>query len=76
MRDLPIERVVTSASSLRVESLSLGVKRIVLSRPDVRNALDETAIVELRDVLDHLASIPDPEQMRLLLLAGEGKVFC
>lgn len=76
MRDLPVDRIVTKASTLRVESLSLGVKRIVLARPDVRNALDETAIDELRDVLDHLATIPDPEQMRLLLLAGEGKVFC
>jgi methylglutaconyl-CoA hydratase len=76
MKDLPVERIVTKASTLRVESLSLGVKRIVLARPDVRNALDETMISELRDVLDHLATIPDPEQMRLLLVAGEGKVFC
>jgi len=76
MKDLPVERIVTKASTLRVESLSLGVKRIVLARPDVRNALDETMIDELRDVLDHLATIPDPEQMRLLLVAGEGKVFC
>jgi methylglutaconyl-CoA hydratase len=76
MKDLPVERIVTKASTLRVESLSLGVKRIVLARPDVRNALDETMISELRDVLDHLATISDPEQMRLLLLAGEGKVFC
>ena len=76
MKDLPVERIVTKASTLRVESLSLGVKRIVLTRPDVRNALDETMLDELRDVLDHLATIPDPEQMRLLLVAGEGKVFC
>jgi methylglutaconyl-CoA hydratase len=76
MKDLPVERIVTRTSTLRVESLSLGVKRIVLARPDARNALDETMIDELRDVLDHLATIPDPEQMRLLLVAGEGKVFC
>jgi methylglutaconyl-CoA hydratase len=76
MRDLPVERIITRASTLRVESLSLGVKRIVLARPDVRNALDETMLDELGEVLDHLASIPDPEQMRLLLVAGEGKVFC
>lgn len=75
MRDFPVERVVTKAATLRVESLSLGVKRIVLARPDVRNAFDETMIAELRNVLDHLAGIPDPLQMRLLLLEGEGKVF-
>ncbi len=76
MKDLPVERIVTKASTLRVESLSLGVKRIILARPDVRNALDETMIDELKDVLDHLATLLDPEQMRLLLVAGEGKVFC
>lgn len=76
MKDLPVERVVTEASTLRLESLSLGVKRIVLARPEVRNAFDETMIAELGDVLDHLSGIPEPDQMRLLLLAGEGKVFC
>ena len=75
MRDFPVERVVTKATTLRVESLPLGVKRIVLARPEVRNAFDETMIAELRDVLDHLAGIPDSQQMRLLLLEGEGKVF-
>jgi methylglutaconyl-CoA hydratase len=76
VKDLPVERVVTQASSLRLESLSLGVKRIVLARPEVRNAFDETMVAELGDVLDHLAGIPESDQMRLLLLAGEGKVFC
>lgn len=75
MRDFPVERVITQATTLRVESLSLGVKRIVLSRPDVRNAFDETMIAELRDVLDHLAGVSEVEHMRLLLLEGEGKVF-
>ncbi|HSF19825.1 MAG TPA: enoyl-CoA hydratase-related protein [Vicinamibacteria bacterium] len=76
MKDFPVDRIVAQASTLRVESLTLGVKRIVLERPSVRNAFDETMMGELRDVLDHLASIPEPEQMRLLILAGEGDVFC
>lgn len=75
MRDFPVHRVITEATTLRVESLTLGVKRIVLARPDVRNAFDEAMSSELRDVLDHLAGIPEAEQMRLLLLEGEGKVF-
>jgi methylglutaconyl-CoA hydratase len=75
VRNFPVERVVTEVTTLRVESLSLGVKRIVFARPDVRNAFDETMIVELRDVLDYLAGLSDPLQMRLLLLEGEGKVF-
>ena len=52
------------ASTLRVESLPHGVKRVVLSRPDVRNAFDETMIQELKDALTKLAAIPDPEEMR------------
>jgi len=75
MRDFPVERILTRATAVRVEALSLGVKRIVLSRPHARNAFDETMMEELRDVLEHLASIPDPQQMRLLLVEGEGKVF-
>lgn len=75
MKDFPVERVITDATTLRVESLSMGVKRIVLSRPDVRNAFDEAMISELRAALDHLASLTDHEQMRLLLLEGDGKVF-
>ena len=75
MRAFPVETIVTQATALRVESLSLGVKRIVLSRPDVRNAFDVTMVEVLRDVLEHLAGIPDPQQMRLLLLEGDGKVF-
>ena len=63
------------AKTLRVESQPHGVKRIVLSRPDVRNAFDETMIQELKDTLAKLAAIPDPEQMRLLILTGEGRVF-
>ena len=63
------------ASTLRVESQPHGVKRIVLSRPDARNAFDETMIQELKDVLAKLAAIPDPGEMRLLILTGEGKIF-
>ncbi len=72
MRDFPVERVITEATTLRVESLSMGVKRIVLSRPDVRNAFDEAMISELRAALDHLA---EQQQTRVLLLEGDGKVF-
>lgn len=75
MKDFPVERLVTKTDTLRVESLSLGVKRIVLARPDVRNAFDEAMMEDLRDVLDHLASLPEPEHMRLLLVSGDGKVF-
>ena len=61
--------------TLRVEKGSRGVRQIVLSRPEVRNAFDETMIAELKEVLSDLAAIPEPEEIRLLLLAGEGHVF-
>lgn len=75
MTSFPVETVITEAATIRVESLPMGVKRIVLKRPEVRNAFDETMMAELRDVLDHLAGIPDESQMRLLVLAGDGKAF-
>lgn len=65
----------TDFTTLRVESLRHGVKRLVLSRPDVRNAFDEKMMEELAEVLKQLEGIPDPDQMRLLVLTGEGKVF-
>ncbi len=61
--------------TLRVETGSRGVKQIVLSRPEVRNAFDEVMIAELKEVLGDLAGIPDPEKVRLLLLTGDGPVF-
>ena len=75
MTSFPVERILTEAATIRLESLPMGVKRIVLKRPEVRNAFDETMMGELGDVLDHLSGIPDPVQMRLLLIAGEGKAF-
>ena len=61
--------------TLRLETLPHGVKRLVLSRPAVRNAFDETMIGELKEALDSLAAIPEPETVRLLLLAGDGPIF-
>jgi methylglutaconyl-CoA hydratase len=49
------------------------VLRIVLNRPDVRNAFDE-------DVIDALsacaASAADDPSVRLVVLSGKGKAFC
>ena len=75
MKHFPVESVMEVASTLRVESMPLGVKRIVLARPDVRNAFDETMIRELSDAIDRLVYTPDTDQLRVLLLSGEGKVF-
>ena len=71
MMGLPLETILES-STLRIESLPMGVKRIVLCRPEVRNAFDEAMIIDLSNALDTLSKI---EEMRLLLLEGEGQVF-
>ncbi len=46
---------------------------VTLNRPDVRNAFNETMIVELGQVFTHLASLPD---VRAIVLAANGPAFC
>lgn len=74
MKDFPLVETVHRGETLRVEVLPHGVHRVVLSRPEVRNAFDETMMGELGSALDELATI-EPSGLRLLLLEGEGKVF-
>ncbi len=57
---------------IRVETTG-SVARLVLSRPEVRNALSDQTLRELLDALEGLAADP---ALRVVVLAGEGKVFC
>jgi methylglutaconyl-CoA hydratase len=50
-----------------------GRVRVTLARPEVRNAFDAALIAQLRDTF--LALADDPS-VRVVILAGEGKVFC
>ena len=45
---------------------------VTLARPDVRNAFDDRVIGELTRAFDRLGSNPS---VRVIVLAGEGKVF-
>ncbi len=63
------------SETLRVERLEHGVHHLVLSRPVARNALDAVMLAELTRALDTLAALPEAE-LRLLVLRGEGAVFC
>lgn len=47
------------------------VMRVTLQRPEIRNALNDTVIAELFDVFSNL----DPA-IRVVILGGEGSVFC
>jgi methylglutaconyl-CoA hydratase len=75
MKDFQVESVEFEGANIRVESLPLGVKRLVLSRPKVRNAFDESTMREIKTELDRLAVSLDPGEMRLLVFTGEGKLF-
>ncbi len=54
-------------------SVDDGIARVTLSRPDVRNAFNADVIAELSDVFTRIAAADD---VRAVVLAGEGKVFC
>ncbi len=59
---------------LRVERLG-PVARVVLARPDVRNAFNAELIGALTDAFATLADEP-PDALRAVVLAGDGPVFC
>lgn len=49
------------------------VARVILARPDVRNAFDDVLIEELTQVF---AAIGDDDSTRVVLLSGDGPTFC
>lgn len=53
--------------------VSEGVATIVLNRPDVYNALNDEITFELQDALKAVAK---DDQVRCVVLTGEGKAFC
>lgn len=59
---------------LRVERLG-PVARVVLDRPEVRNAFNAELIGGLTDAFATLSDEP-PDALRAVVLAGEGPVFC
>jgi methylglutaconyl-CoA hydratase len=63
-------------STLQVEVLANGVMRLRLNRPLVRNAFDGLMVHELSEALAALAAVKDVDAVRVLLLEGEGRVFC
>ena len=61
-------------TGLRVEREGT-IARVTLDRPEVRNAFDAALISELRRTFDGLAH-EGPANLRGVVLAGEGSVFC
>lgn len=60
------------AESIRLV-VSEGVAHVTLARPEARNAFDAETIERLHDVFARITAADD---VRAVVLAGEGKVFC
>jgi methylglutaconyl-CoA hydratase len=58
---------------LDVERPSVHLARVFLNRPEVRNAFNEHAIVELTRVF---AQLSQDASLRVIVLGGNGKAFC
>ena len=56
--------------TIRVESTG-AVTRVTLDRPDVRNAFNDSVVLELTEAFENL-----PDTTRVVVLSGEGKAFC
>jgi methylglutaconyl-CoA hydratase len=56
--------------TVRIEG---GVARVALSRPEKRNAFDESLIAALDGAF---ATLSEDPQVRVIVLEGEGKAFC
>lgn len=76
LSQFPREGVFLAGETLEVEALASGVLRLTLKRPEVRNAFNGLMIQELSRAVTELAAIPDANALRVLLLEGEGTVFC
>jgi len=60
------------AATLIVEDLEGGVRRLTLSHPARRNALDDGLLAALQEALDPRGA----EGVRALVIRGEGSAFC
>jgi methylglutaconyl-CoA hydratase len=63
---------MSELTTLRVERDG-PIARVTLARPDIRNAFDEVTIEELTRVF---LSFADDAETRVVVLAGDGPVFC
>ena len=71
----PLQGVIFEGERLRGETLRHGIGRLVLARPALRNAFDALMIEELIQCLTAFRAL-SPEALRVLVLEGEGSVFC
>jgi len=63
---------MSATSELLIDTHS-GVARLTLNRPERRNALSHSLLVELGAALDDIAH---DSSVRVVVIAGSGKIFC
>ncbi|KAB8033680.1 enoyl-CoA hydratase-related protein [Fluviispira multicolorata] len=71
-----MNKIHYSGKNIRVEKYPYGVKKLIFTRSDIRNAFHAEMIEEINSILSQMKAIKDENEMRLLILEGEGKVFC
>ncbi len=64
-----------SSPHLQLDFAADGVVRLTLQRAEARNALTPGMVAGIPQRLAELAALP-PEECRVVVLRGEGKVFC
>ena len=64
---------MTDQATVRYEEPATGVARVVLNRPERRNAQSRQMTYELNDAFDRAAQ---DEHVKVIILAGEGPDFC
>lgn len=64
-----------SSPHLQLDFAADGVVRLSLRRPEARNALTPEMVVGIPRFLEELRALP-AEECRVVVLEGEGKVFC
>lgn len=64
-----------SDSFTRLTIDSRGVARLMLDRPEVHNAFDDALISELNAHLERLHALAERNEVRLVVLASDGKHF-
>jgi methylglutaconyl-CoA hydratase len=71
----PLQEVIFEGERLRAERRKHGVGRLILSRPTLRNAFDALMVDEFTRCLAGFRAL-SPDALRVLVLEGEGPVFC
>ena len=64
-----------SSPYFKINDLKTGVKEIIFSRKEVKNALNADMIADLTSLFQKIAQVSNPHELRVVVLNGEGDVF-